>query len=82
LVGVTEQGRLQGALACLVGLGSLIGPSLFTLTFAASISTRGDWTMPGAPFLLAALLVIVAIVWAWRTTRLPSPAEVTEAAQA
>jgi MFS transporter, DHA1 family, tetracycline resistance protein len=81
LVGVTEQGRLQGALACLVGLGSLIGPSLFTLTFAASISTR-DWAVPGAPFLLAALLVVVAVVWAWRTTRPPAPAEAAGAAQA
>jgi MFS transporter, DHA1 family, tetracycline resistance protein len=82
LVGVTEQGRLQGALACLVGLGSLIGPSLFTLTFAASISTHGDWAVPGAPFLLAALLVVVAVVWAWRTTRPPAPAGAAEAAQA
>jgi DHA1 family tetracycline resistance protein-like MFS transporter len=82
LVGVTEQGRLQGALACLVGLGSLIGPSLFTLTFAASISTGGEWAVPGAPFLLAALLVVVAVVWAWRATRPQAPAEGAVAAQA
>ena len=56
-VGVTEQGQLQGALASLRGVSGLIGPGLFTLTFAQFI---GDWNfagLPGAPFLLAALLL-------------------------
>jgi MFS transporter, DHA1 family, tetracycline resistance protein len=65
----TEQGRLQGALASLVGLASLIGPSVFTQTFAVFISTQVSWGLPGAPFLLAAVLVVAAMVLAWRTTR-------------
>ena len=69
LVDSTEQGRLQGALASLMGLASLIGPTVFTQTFAVFISTRADWDLPGAPFLLAALLVIAAMVLAWRTTQ-------------
>ena len=69
LVDVTEQGRLQGALASLVGLASLIGPKVFTQTFASFISTYADWGLPGAPFLLAAALVIVAVFLAWRTTQ-------------
>jgi MFS transporter, DHA1 family, tetracycline resistance protein len=69
LVDATEQGRLQGALASLVGLASLIGPTVFTQTFAVFISTRADWVLPGAPFLLAAVLVFVAMLLAWRTTR-------------
>jgi DHA1 family tetracycline resistance protein-like MFS transporter len=69
LVDATEQGRLQGALASLMGLASLIGPTVFTQTFAASISTRADRGLPGAPFLLAALLALVAMLLAWRTTR-------------
>jgi MFS transporter, DHA1 family, tetracycline resistance protein len=68
LVDVTEQGRLQGALASLVGLASLIGPTVFTQTFAVFISTHADWGLPGAPFLLAALLILAAILLAWRTT--------------
>jgi DHA1 family tetracycline resistance protein-like MFS transporter len=69
LVDGTEQGRLQGALASLMGLASLIGPTVFTQTFAAFISTRADLRVPGAPFLLAAVLVLAAVGLAWRTTQ-------------
>jgi MFS transporter, DHA1 family, tetracycline resistance protein len=69
LVDATEQGRLQGALASLVGLASLIGPTVFTQTFAIFISARADLGIPGAPFLLAAVLVFVAMVLGWRTTQ-------------
>ena len=68
LVDATEQGRLQGALASLVGLASLIGPTIFTQTFAAFISTRADLGLPGAPFLLSAVLIFLAMLLAWRTT--------------
>jgi DHA1 family tetracycline resistance protein-like MFS transporter len=63
----TEQGRLQGALAGLQGIAFMIGPVLFTSTFATAI--RGDWSQPGAPFLLAGLMVAVALGVGWRTTR-------------
>ncbi len=79
LVDATEQGRLQGALSSLVGLASLIGPTIFTQTFAACISARTDWALPGAPFLLAAVLVFAAMLLAWRTTQSPRAAA-TEAA--
>jgi DHA1 family tetracycline resistance protein-like MFS transporter len=72
-VSVTEQGRLQGALACLMGLASLIGPTLFTQIFAVSIGPYAEWAMPGAPFLLSALLLVLAIALAWRTTKTPLP---------
>ncbi len=72
LVDATEQGRLQGSLASLQGMASLIGPTLFTQIFAASISTRSEWkVLPGAAFLASALLVVVAMVLAWRTTQPP-----------
>ena len=69
LVDPTEQGRLQGALASLVGLASLIGPTVFSQTFATSISRRADWGLPGAPYLLAAVLIFAAMLLAWRTTQ-------------
>jgi DHA1 family tetracycline resistance protein-like MFS transporter len=78
LVDATEQGRLQGALASLVGLASLIGPTVFTQTFATFIGTRADLRVPGAPFLLAAVLVLAAVGLAWRTTQplgVPAAAE-------
>ncbi len=79
LVDATEQGRLQGALASLVGLASLIGPIVFTQTFAVFISTSADWGLPGAPFLLAAVLIFGAMLLAWRATQ-PLAAAATEPA--
>jgi DHA1 family tetracycline resistance protein-like MFS transporter len=80
LVQPTEQGRLQGALASLMGLASLIGPTVFTQTFAVFIGERADLKLPGAPFLLAALLVIAGMALAWRTTQPPAVSAVTESA--
>src|SRR5580692_4416878 len=80
LVGPTEQGRLQGALASLTGLASLLGPTLFTQLFAAFISTHADLGLPGAPFLLAAVLLLAAMGLAWRTTQPLGVAAATEAA--
>jgi DHA1 family tetracycline resistance protein-like MFS transporter len=82
LVQPTEQGRLQGALASLTGMASLIGPSLFTQVFAVFISAPMDAkSLPGAPFLVSALLVLIAASLAWRTTRpLALPAAASDAA--
>ncbi len=65
-VGSTEQGRLQGAITGLQGVAFMIGPALFTGTFAAFIGERTDWQLPGAPFLLAALLLATSFAIAWR----------------
>jgi DHA1 family tetracycline resistance protein-like MFS transporter len=80
LVDPTEQGRLQGSLASLQGMASLIGPTLFTQIFAASISMRADWLLPGAAFLASALLVLLAMVLAWRTTQPPRLISATDTA--
>jgi DHA1 family tetracycline resistance protein-like MFS transporter len=52
-----------------VGLANLIGPTAFSQIFATFISTRADLGLPGAPFLLAAVLVFAAMLLAWRTTK-------------
>jgi MFS transporter, DHA1 family, tetracycline resistance protein len=69
LVGAEEQGRLQGANASVDGIANLLGPGLFTQVFAFAIGAQGYWHLPGAPFLIAALLVAFAGVLAWRVTR-------------
>jgi len=56
----SEQGQLQGALASLNGVTGLIGPTLFTQTFAHFIDAQTEWQVPGAPFLLASMLLLVA----------------------
>ncbi len=70
LVGETEQGRLQGANSSVTGIANLFGPGLFTLVFAFAISPARGWQLPGAPFLIATLLLAVSGIVAWRVTRL------------
>jgi DHA1 family tetracycline resistance protein-like MFS transporter len=60
----SEQGRLQGAGSSLVGIAGLLGPGLFTMIFAAFIGR-----LPGAPFLVAAFLLLIAAMLAARVTR-------------
>jgi DHA1 family tetracycline resistance protein-like MFS transporter len=69
VVDPTEQGRLQGANSCLSGITGLIGPTLFTATFAEFIRPGRAWALPGAPFLLAAALLGVALLLTWTFTR-------------
>jgi len=69
LVEPTEQGQLQGALSSIMGIASCIGPGLFTQSFAIAIGTYAAWGVPGAPFLLATLILLCAALIAWRTTR-------------
>jgi DHA1 family tetracycline resistance protein-like MFS transporter len=63
-----------------VGLASLIGPTVFTQIFAVFISERADLGLPGAPFLLAAVLVIAGMLLAWRITQPPAVPAATESA--
>jgi DHA1 family tetracycline resistance protein-like MFS transporter len=68
-VGESEQGQLQGAIASIQGIANLVGPFLFTLTFAHFIAAGKAAPLPGAPFLLAALLLLISALLAWRATR-------------
>jgi len=80
-VSPTEQGQLQGANSSIMGITGMIGPGLFTLTFATFIGSRSNLHLPGAPFLLAGFLMITAFALAWRATRgyVRSATVVTEA---
>jgi DHA1 family tetracycline resistance protein-like MFS transporter len=69
LVGPSEQGQLQGANSSLMGIANLIGPGIFTQAFALFLAPGTPWHQPGAPFLLAALLLLVAAAMAWSATR-------------
>ena len=67
-VGPYEQGQVQGANGSIAGIANMIGPGLFTQIFAAAIAPGQNWHLPGAPFALAALIVLVGMVIAWRVT--------------
>jgi DHA1 family tetracycline resistance protein-like MFS transporter len=61
-VGPDQQGQLQGANSSVQSISQLLGPFLFTLTFAYFIGARTPLHLPGAPFYLASALVLLALV--------------------
>jgi len=67
-VGALEQGRLQGANGSLNGIASMIAPLLFTQAFALAIGPFASLALPGAPFLLAAVFLVLALAVSWRVT--------------
>jgi DHA1 family tetracycline resistance protein-like MFS transporter len=60
LVSPSEQGQLQGANTSVSSIAQLIGPGIFTLTLAWSVGSTVPIALSGAPFLLAALMLVVA----------------------
>jgi len=67
LVAPEQQGQLQGATNSVQSLSQLLGPFLFTLTFAYFIGPDAPAKLPGAPFMLASALLVLALVIARRT---------------
>jgi DHA1 family tetracycline resistance protein-like MFS transporter len=62
-----QQGQLQGATSSVQSVSQLVGPFVFTLTFAYFIGASAPLKLPGAPFLLASALLLLALVVAERT---------------
>jgi len=52
----------------------LVGPFLFTLTFSYFIGASAPLHLPGAPFLLAAALMVICVAIAMRTLAATKPA--------
>jgi DHA1 family tetracycline resistance protein-like MFS transporter len=71
-VSESEQGELQGAINSLASLAWIIGPGLFTFTFAFFIDQTKGWNIPGAPWYLGGFLLFVAMGLATRIPRLPA----------
>jgi MFS transporter, DHA1 family, tetracycline resistance protein len=67
-VGAAAQGELQGALGSVRGISMLIGPSIFTLTFAQFAGPWRSLGLIGAPWFLAAAIYAGALVLAVRVT--------------
>jgi DHA1 family tetracycline resistance protein-like MFS transporter len=72
-VEASAQGRLQGAVGSLAGVTGMIGPLLFTQTFAFGIAST--WLhLPGAPYLLSAVLLGLSLLVAVAVTSRSSEA--------
>jgi MFS transporter, DHA1 family, tetracycline resistance protein len=65
----TSQGKLQGAVNSLRALTGMAGPLLFTQVFAAAISPTTRVSLPGAPYYLAAGLLLASLFLAVSVTR-------------
>jgi len=70
-----EQGGLQGAVASMTSLAGIFAPFLFTHTFALFISDHAPMQIPGAAFLLASVILAIAIGLAWRKTAWMKPSQ-------
>ena len=81
-VGPADQGKLQGALGSIMGITGIIGPTIFTLTFARAIT---DWRQPflvGAPYLLASGMLGLGVLIGVRVTGAGVDRAATEATEA
>jgi MFS transporter, DHA1 family, tetracycline resistance protein len=65
-VPANEQGLLQGALASMTNLTSIVGPPIWTGLFGYFVSPAAPAVVPGAAFFAAAAVFLVALVLAQR----------------
>ena len=56
------QGELQGVLSSLNAISMIVAPLVMTMTFATFTAPNAPVFSPGAPFLLAAILMVAAIL--------------------
>jgi MFS transporter, DHA1 family, tetracycline resistance protein len=77
-VSASEQGELQGALGSLRAIAMVLGPGMFSGTFAYFVVP--EHFFPGAPWFLASLLLLTSLAIAWiiapEKTPVPEASEV------
>jgi DHA1 family tetracycline resistance protein-like MFS transporter len=64
---------LQGAVSSLLGIAGLIGPTVYSESYAFFAAPHRGWNVPGAPFLISAGLLLAAAVLATRRAAAPAP---------
>ncbi|QWW66591.1 TCR/Tet family MFS transporter [Rhizobium sp. WYJ-E13] len=78
----SAQGELQGALASISSITTIIGPLIFTQMFGYFTKPDAPITFAGAPYLLAAVFIFVAaVVFLMRVTTSKAPAGAFNAAE-
>src|SRR5688572_8160109 len=73
-VAADAQGELQGAVASLYSLSSIVGPPLMAQLFGRFSAPDAPVHLPGAAFIAAALLAMASLVIYWLATREPRTA--------
>ncbi len=81
-VPANEQGELQGALTSLTSTTSIFGPLIMTNLFSFFTSSNAPVYLPGAPFFLGSVLILISAALARRGFRKPRFAKTVPAEQA
>ena len=68
-VPANEQGELQGSLTSIISITSIVGPLVMSNLFAFFTGPIAPFYFPGAPFMLAALLMLLSCYFAYRALR-------------
>ena len=65
----SEQGRLQGVNAAMMGICAIIGPAIYLSLLAFAIRQEAWLGLPGLPIMVAGGFCLMALVLAWRLIR-------------
>ena len=68
-VPANAQGELQGAIACLYSLSSIVGPPFMSHVFERFTAANAPIRLPGASFIAAAILAVICWVTYWWNSR-------------
>ncbi len=68
-VPANEQGELRGALNSLMSITSIIGPVVMTAAFAYFTKSDASFVFPGAPYWLAAILIVISSILTYRVIK-------------
>jgi MFS transporter, DHA1 family, tetracycline resistance protein len=77
-VPANQQGELQGVMASVASVGAIIGPLLMTQTFAVFTGPEAIVYFPGAAFMVAGAMALLAIAVFMANVRHFGPVTVTE----
>jgi DHA1 family tetracycline resistance protein-like MFS transporter len=68
-VPANEQGELQGSLTSIISTTSIVGPLVMSNLFAFFTGPIAPFYFPGAPFMLAAVLMLLSCFFAYKALR-------------
>ena len=68
-VPANEQGELQGSLTSIISITSIVGPPVLSNLFAFFTGPIAPFYFPGAPFMLAAVLMLLSCFFAYKALR-------------
>jgi DHA1 family tetracycline resistance protein-like MFS transporter len=78
-VSESEQGQLQGANNSVGSIAGIVSPLFFGAVYAATVGPEAVFPFPGASFLIAAFVLLLAAFIGWGVARRAERAEAAPA---